>query len=832
MIWKKKGLLLSFFLLSFLSYAQEKVRLRAFLETLETRFECKFSFKDADLTFHQIQPQEFDGLTAALAYLQDQTLFKFTPIQDNTIAISKKEGLITVCGQVVERVQNVNFPDVVVTSPYQQLLTDQGGRFTLQLNGANEVVSLQYTGYANLKFVGSELEKNPCQKIFLSRQIELLKPVTLSNYFVKGIFKNLDGSLTVNYNDFDILPGLVEPDVLLTVQALPGIQSVNEAVSYLNIRGGTNDQNLILWDGIKMYQNGHFFGLISAFNPQLTEELTLIKNGTTASLGDGVSGVLSMNGSSNINTQLRGGIGFNLINADAYVDIPLSAIGSIQVSARKSLNNLVKTPTYKSYFDRAFQNTEVTNSGETFSTSDDTFSFYDTSIRALFQPTEKDRFRANFLLLGNQLEFSENAIVDQEFQSLRSDLMQDNIAGGFYYQRFWTNDFQTDVQLYGSSYLLEATNYDILNDQRLVQQNKILESGLKVNGHLQLLNNLQAHFGYQLNETGVTNFEQINNPFFERTDKQVLVTNSAYAEAKFRPFEHTLLNAGLRVNLVSKFNEVLWEPRFSFSHQFLNYFSFEILGEFKSQTTSQIIDFQNDFLGVENRRWVLSKPNSIPILKSKQLSTGISMNRKGWLISVEPYLKKVTGITTQSQGFQNQFQNEKSHGDYTTYGIDFLVNKRFRKINSWLSYSYAKNDYYFESLNPQKFRNNLDIRHTFTCGIDYSLNQFNIAAGLNWHSGKPTTLLVPSEEVLDGELNFSYPNSATIPDYIRLDVSGTYQFQWGEKTKIFIGASLWNLVNRDNVINHFYRLQEDGEVEDVKELALQLTPNFTLRAYF
>lgn len=830
---KQKRILLFFtFFFTLSSFAQEKLRLREFLEGLETRFSCSFSFRDDDISHQFIPYKLITSLPEGIDYLTDQTLFNYTQVDATTIAIREKEQLISVCGELINSTNNKGFSGVSITTPYEQINTDEEGKFTLRLRDITDELFIQYTGFNSLRLTGNTFQKTPCQRVFLSRKIELLNTVTLTNYLAKGISKNLDGSLTVNYQEFDILPGLIEPDVLLTVQALPGIQSVNETVSYLNIRGGTNDQNLILWDGIKMYQNGHFFGLISAFNPQLTERLTLIKNGTSAAYGDGVSGVLSMEGSNKVNKQLKIGAGLNLLSSDAFADIPLGNIGSIQISGRKSVNGLVKTPAYDSYFEKAFQNTEVTSMGDTFSTSDDSFTFYDTSIRTLFHPNKKDRFRANFLYLGNQLEFLENDILDDLPQSLRSDLIQDNISGGFYYQRLWSDQFNTEIQFYGNSYLLKATNYDILNNQRLIQQNKLLESGVKVQGNYQVSTNVSTIFGYQINETGITNFEQINNPFFERSDKQVLVTHSTFGEVHFQPFNGTLLNAGIRVNQIGKFNEWLIEPRVSFNHRFLKYFTFELLGEMKSQTTTQIIDFQNDFLGVENRRWVLSKPDEIPILKSQQLSAGISVNRKGWLVSIEPYIKKVDGITTQSQGFQNQFQNIKTHGEYEAKGIDFLVNKRFKNINTWLSYSYAKNDYLFNSLMPTEFSNNIDIRHTLTYGIDYSFNKFNLSAGVNWHSGKPTTLLVAGSEIVDGELNFASPNSENIPDYTRIDMSGTYQFTVGNATRVFVGISVWNLLDRQNIINHFFRINSDNEVEQIDEFALRFTPNLAARILF
>ena len=101
--------------------------------------------------------------------------------------------------------------------------------------------------------------------------------VIISNYLTSGILKDNTGATIIKPKSFGILPGLIEPDVLQTIQALPGILSVDETISNINVRGGTNDQNLLLWDGIKMYQSGHFFGLISAFNPYFTEHRTRFK---------------------------------------------------------------------------------------------------------------------------------------------------------------------------------------------------------------------------------------------------------------------------------------------------------------------------------------------------------------------------------------------------------------------------------------------------------------------------------------------------------------------------------------------------------------------------
>lgn len=71
------------------------------------------------------------------------------------------------------------------------------------------------------------------------------------------------------------------------------------------------------------------------------------------------------------------------------------------------------------------------------------------------------------------------------------------------------------------------------------------------------------------------------------------------------------------------------------------------MGEVKSQATTQIIDLQEDFLGVEKRRWMLANNKDIPVMTSRQVSGGFDYNKQRWLISTEGFYKTVDGITTK-----------------------------------------------------------------------------------------------------------------------------------------------------------------------------------------
>lgn len=664
---------------------------------------------------------------------------------------------------------------------------------------------------------------------------QLLEEILVTNYLTKGIALKNDGVTQIKPNSFGILPGLIEPDVLQTIQALPGITSVDERVSNVNVRGGTHDQNLILWDGIKMYQSGHFFGLVSAFNPYLTEEVLVSKNGTSAIYGDGVSSIIDMRSSNHISNKTQSGIGANLISVDGYTKIPFSDKTELQLSARRSITDILTTPTYDQYFERVFQDTDLTNQNNTSISKNESFYFYDVSAKLLHDISAKDKLRFNFLNVYNTLKYQEQSTVNNIAEALNSNLTQRNLAVSIDYLRTWSDKVNTNAQIYFSNYDLKATNFDVINNQRLIQENEVYENGLRLHVNYNIENNLTYLGGYQFNETGISNLEDVNNPIFRRYIKEVIRSHALINEVKFTSkSKNTSARIGLRANYFEKFSEFLMEPRISFNQKFLNNFRIELLAEVKSQTTSQVIDLQNDFLGVEKRRWVLANNDNIPIIKSKQASLGIHYKKNNLILSVEAYTKDVDGISTRSQGFQNQYQYVNTIGSYNVKGVDFLINKQFDNFSTWLSYSFSKNDYTFKDLNfNEPFPNNLDVRHTATFAGTYTYKGFKLALGANWRTGKPFTGVNENMPLQNPSLiNYDTPNGENIDDYIRTDISTTYNFNFSNKVTATAGFSLWNVLNRKNIINTYYIIGDNNSISKVENTSLGITPNFSFRVNF
>nr|WP_321237321.1 TonB-dependent receptor [uncultured Psychroserpens sp.] len=710
-------------------------------------------------------------------------------------------------------------------APHEDLTLEEA------LNFLKSETNLDFIMLDNARIVISK-RINP----FSSFITQKLEEVVITNFLTKGISKKSDGKVNIKTEDFGILPGLIEPDILQSIQALPGIISVDERVSNINVRGGTHDQNLILWDGIKMYQSGHFFGLVSAFNPNLTKDVNVSKNGTSVKFGDGVSSVIDMQQSNSLDQDFKAGAGFNLIHADGFAKLPLDEKAEIQVSARRSVTDFIFTPTYDQYLQRVFQDTDFSNTQQgnsEITSNNERFYFYDISTKFLYDITEQDQFRFNFLTINNSLTYDQQS-SDNTSNPLRNSLEQNNLAAGFEYLKYWSSKLTTTAQVYYTNYDLKATNFDIVNNQRLNQDNKVNDISVKINATNHIDNHLKLHGGYQFSEVIISNAEDLDNPNFVSFIKEVLRTHSIYGEAEFTSAnKNTYARIGLRTNYIEKFSEFFTEPRLSVSHKLNNDFRLEFLAELKSQTTSQIIDLQNDFLGIEKRRWILSNDEDIPVIKSAQGAIGIHYNKNKLLISAEAFIKNVEGITARSQGFQNQFQFVNDIGKYQVKGVDFLINKQFDSFSTWLSYSFSQNDYTFDNLNEgNSFPNNIDVKHTATFAGTYAINDLKLALGVNWHSGKPQTLPLQTQDNTNNQIEYTTPNNERLDNYFRTDISATYQLKLTNKMDASIGASIWNLLDRQNVINTYYAENSNGDIITIENVSLGITPNISFRVRF
>jgi hypothetical protein len=810
----------------------DSIPLRDYLLELESNFSVKFSYADKDINSIRIKKTNATSIEIILNELRNSTGLTITKLNDRYYTLTNTET-ISICGFVLDNYEENTISGATVEIFESNLgsVTNANGKFSFENVPENSLVYIKHIGFKPIFIEAKELAAtNECKVIAMALSYQELEEVIVTQFLTTGLNKLSDASFELSPAKFGILPGISEPDILQTVQALPGIKSVDETVSDINIRGGTNDQNLILWDGIKMYQTGHFFGLISAFNPYVTKKVNVIKNGTSAMYAGGLSGTLNMQTMENVPLNFNGGAGFNLISGDVFGEIPIQENLAVQVSARRSYTDVINTPTYTTFSEKAFQDTEVNSESD--------FYFYDFTAKLLYDINAYQHVSVSFINMSNNLNYLE--LAENSTTPNRSNLNQDNISFGTELKSDWTDIFSSQLSFYYTQYELDATSISNNDTQQLQQDNVVKESNVKLLTYYRLLPNLNWMNGYELTETGIENKTNINQPPFVSKIKGVVRQHSIFSELNYISDSEKLIGKfGGRFNYVENLNtfkEYIFEPRINITYELLSNFKTEILGEFKSQTTNQIIDLEQNFLGIEKRRWILSDGDALPITKSKQGSLGFNYDTDKLYIGLDGFYKEVDGINVYTQGFQNQKQFNGELGSYAIKGAEFLINTKNNDYSAWLSYTFNKNDYTFDELQPAKFPNNLDVRHSLTLAGNYTLGNLKLGLGLNYTSGKPYTQPDADDPidntVFPNEINYEPPNGSRLPEYFRADASAVYTLPINDKVNAIIGASLLNFTNRRNTLNTYYRLQDDNTVEKIERLSLGITPNASVRISF
>lgn len=662
-----------------------------------------------------------------------------------------------------------------------------------------------------------------------------LGEVSVSNILTTGISKKQDGVFVIKPEKMGMLPGLTETDILQAMQQIPGIYSANDLISDINIRGGTHDQNLFLWNGIRMFQTGHFFGQISAFNPNLNNRIEITRDGSSAFYGDAVSGTVSILSIPEKNREYASGVSSNLISTEFNSRVALSDRSSIRVSGRRSLTDFIRSPAYRSYFDRVFQNTIVTRPEENetvnYVASED-FYFYDATLQYDTKTGDRSRLGVSAIAMENQLKLKENVAGGDDSTAKNSDLGQQTLGGSINWETKWNDVHASHAEVYYSYFNLDSKNEKVDNTQIFTQKNRVSDLGLRLEERYRIAEDHTIAAGYQFYQTVVENNDAVNLPEFVRKSQWVLHSHSAILETEWKPSAFRI-KGGLRVNYIEEFRKILPEPRLSLQYILSKKWSVSLLGERKSQTIAQMVERQQDFLGIEKRRWVLSNDASIPIQQGTQVEIGFVYNDSRWLVTLDNFYKRVTGITTESQSFQNQLELIRITGSYSVIGSELLVQRDFRKFRVWLGYSLNNNRYDFPLHFPPEFDNNFEIEHIVNFAGIATFGKFKTSLGGKWSSGRHFTEPL-SEMLAPGQnyIQYGIPNGAQLDDVLQLNLSAAYHWKW-KSSRLTANFSLLNLLNSRNPLKRYYRIdRSDNTVEKVDFYGIARTPNFSLRYEF
>lgn len=837
-------LLILFFFIVFSVHAQDEknsIALNKILDSIAVQHNVKFSYVEQDIKgLHIYCPDKSMPLRAKLVYIFNRTGLNHKEIGNHIILHHGKRASQDkkICAYITDEYGYPLEKTSVQYGDKKTLVTGNDGYFELPRE-LSERIYVAHLGFQPAIITLKDFDDD-CLKIVLKMEAVQLKEIVTERYLATGIAKSKDGSFSIKPKKFGILPGLIEPDVLLAMQQLPGINSIDETVSNINVRGGTHDQNLFTWNGIRLFQTGHFFGLISALNPSIADDIKIVKNGSSSFYGESVSSTVAISSHSQNIENGTTNIGSNMINAEFYTKFKTSENASLAFSARRSFTDVLDFPTYSRYSKRIFQNTVVTelnNSIDVNYKSDKEFYFYDFTAQYHQKIGKKHTLYFDVIGIKNKLDFIQGTITETNVVTKSSSLDQLTLGGALSWKAVWNDKHTTDFSIYSSYYNVDGKNESIEFNQVTEQENIILDIGTKLHNTHVLTDKFKLHSGYQYNETGIRNTDRVNIPSFSRDVNSVLRTHAVIGEAEYNSENQKLYTrGGFRGNYIEQFAKVYLEPRLQLNYTLNNIWQLELLAEQKSQAASQVVELQGDFLGIEKRRWLMANNNDVPLQRSSQISAGATFRNRGWIVSADNFYKKVNGITTSGQAFQDQLELLQASGSYTVFGTEFLIQKQFKDFHAWLSYTWNNNKYTFKDVSPQTFSSSFEISHTINTAVIYEWHNIKVALGSKWYTGRPYTIPLINIPTYDnsGIPTVAYENSNTdnIGNFFQVNFSASYAWQLSPKVNMQLGLSVLNIFNRQNIINRYYRINANEDIEVVNTYSIERTPNALIRLSF
>lgn len=830
----------------------EDIPLMQALDFLETEYELTFAFDRLLLQNKSIQQAKATDvyLSEALAgLLLPQSLY-FEIVNGKHVLIRKAKPdelalfspppkpVVMACGQLQDSLSGLPLisANVWLKGTRKGAYSSDLGRFSIKgpFKKTDSLV-FSYVGYEprslplNL-FLGKE-----CPAVSLSMQEFAFEQILIKDKaitFLSGAGRG-DG-LQLDVDQMGVIPGWGEQDVLRMAQLLPGISTTDESASNLNIRGGTPDQNLILWDGIPVYHTGHFFGMFSAFNSTIVDNMDVYRGDFSAQYGGRVSGVLDISTSPLLVDTVEVGIGINLISTNAYVKVPLQkGRSALMVAGRRSITDLFDSQIYQNLFNQVAGRGSIKEEFEpaqqqyTDLQLSPKFYFSDFNVKWVTRNENGGEGRVSFYQGEDALDYG--VLFDRPNFYLNSSFAVDLLNWGVsaaWLQR-WNSQWQSDFMFVLTRFSTAFTFQNKLNPEqvawRVIQSNSIAEQRLEWNNTYTINQNQRLHLGYQgvVNEVAldlkfaspVNDIQEQERRSFEGT------THTFYLDYDYTIPEKLHLDWGIRYSHFDKGYTGNWEPRFSMSYYVHPGVELKTsIGRY-TQVVNQIF-LEND-LGIGERFWIMAdSAQHIPAVSSAQFTLGGRWKSKGWLLDVDLYKKWITGLVSLSLDFDADWENPYSGGEARINGLDLLLKKSWPNFDSWLSYTVGRTKYVFGRINNNEaFPSLHDRLHNLKWTHQLKFGNWDFALAWFYASGLPYTQaergrFVPneSEDGYKSEIQYGRVNARRLPAYQRIDFSGAYNFTDQRRFNGKIGWSIFNVLNKRNFYSRTYFLHpENGD---------------------
>ena len=626
------------------------------------------------------------------------------------------------------------------------------------------------------------------------------------------------------------------PDVLKTLQALPGVAAGTELLSNLYVHGGDGSDNLFLLDGVPLYQICHLGGIFSAFNTDVIESLDFYKSGFPARFGGRTSSVIDMATKQGSFEKYSGTFSIGLINAQMQYGGPIfKGKTSFNIALRHSWLDTFSWPILKY---------AVSEEDEKYTGR---YALYDVNLNLTHKFSESSILSFNFYDGKDVLRFGTDAYDENvhrvdgyseltDFHRDKSDvkLKWGNLVGSLSWKKQFSDDLSMKLTAYHSGTMglvhygyddysrreyrfnnvdredyteeiagsFSTSNYSRIRDYAVKADLDIFPSGM---------HHLRAGASYQLHRfrperatvTSLSGTEERDTTIREGyLYKYTSHEASLYAEDEMTLSKRLRINAGLRYTMYGISGKAYHraEPRLALKYQFSDFGSFKLSYTHMNQFVHQVTTF---YAELPTSLWMPSTKAVAPMHSSQiaggiytDLPGGFHLDVEGWYKNMD-HLLEYSGKATLFPPVDS-WEKSFTEGKGRSYGLETTLSYTKGKMEATAGYTLSWTSRKFCDIALDWYPDRNDNRHKINLTFTYRPSRkVELYAGWLFHSGSRVT--IPTHDVerefyLDEEQSADYHSG---PDGTRIFV-GPYNMKTAPYHRLDLGANFHHVTRHGN----------------------------------
>lgn len=597
-----------------------------------------------------------------------------------------------------------------------------------------------------------------------------------------------------------------EADVVKIILTLPGVKSVGEASGGFNVRGGATDQNLVLFNDGTIYNPSHLFGMFSAFNPDVVNDIELYKSSIPVEYGGRISSVLEVKSREGNNKNITGSLGVGLLTARGHIEGPITPKTTFIFGARA---------TYSDWMLSLLPEDSGYHNG--------TASFYDFTGGISHKFNEKNSLHVNGYYSTDGFKFSID--TSYKYQNANASIK-------------WRSNFneQHSLELLAGYDQYDYTTYDKANSVNSYEMSFKIRQGFAKLKFRSLLSNRHT-LSYGVNAVYYNLLPGSYLPYGDASlvlpkvlNTETAVEGAAFISDSWKISEKVFLDFGLRYSLFYS-DKFYGGPEFRVSGRYMITPSISVKAGFNSMR--QYIHMLSNTTAISPTDiWKLSDKNIKP-QDGWQAAGGFyaALFNNRVEASIEGYYKKMEHYLDYKSGAV-LIMNENIVDDVVetqgkAYGVEFMLKKPLGKFNGWVSYTYSKvnlreiGDRGNAAINGGAWYDApFDKPHDFKLVGNYKFtHRFSFSFNVDYSTGRPVTIPISKYYYGNGyRLYYSDRNTYRIPDYFRLDAA--INVEPSHKLKLFTHFSftvgVYNITGRKNAYSVYFDSNNGQEIQGHK----------------